>query len=224
MFPGSMISSIMYPSLLIRLNNLLIFSCLQFSAACLLRESRRKPTKRHCRAHVMFHFSIKSLVRLDRRGSSWNTRIPWRTHPTGLKTLRCYFCLRAENRCSSSCSKNRYSHSRKRLRHSYSNCCSTAAPHGSHVCLYLLFFVSFYKEAGFAARLCPFRTPATGGRSRPPRFHAPTELRNDVITPEGEPRTVARARARRIVTRKRVSDPATRSRTDARPQHHTGAG
>lgn len=139
MFPGSMISSIMYPSLLIRLNNLLIFSCLQFSAACLLRESRRKPTKRHCRAHVMFHFSVKSLVRLDRRGASWNTRIPWRTHPTGLKTLRCYFCLRAENRCSSSCSKNRYSHSRKRPRHSYSNCCSTAAPHGSHVCLYLFF-------------------------------------------------------------------------------------
>ena len=111
------------------------------SVFCGVPSSRiqKKPTKRHCRAHVMFHFSVKSLVRLDRRGSSWNTRIPWRTHPTGLKTLRCYFCLRAENRCSSSCSKNRYSHSRKRPRHSYSNCCSTAAPHGSHVCLYLIF-------------------------------------------------------------------------------------
>ena len=50
-------------------------------------------------------------------------------------------CLQAENRCSSSCSRNRCSHSRTQHRHSCSSCCSTAEPHGFHANFRLLFSV-----------------------------------------------------------------------------------
>ena len=163
-------------------------------------------------------------MRLDRRGSSWNTRIPWRTHPTGLKTLRCFFSVCEPRtvvrvRVRRIVIRIRVSDPAIRIR-------IVVRPqhHTGAMSVSTCFFVSFYKEAGFAARLCPFRTPVTGGRSRPPRFHAPTELRNDVFTPEGEPRTVARARARRTEIRIRESDPAIRIRKVVRPQHHTGAG
>ena len=39
---------------------------------------------------------------------------------------------------------------------------------------------------------------------------------------EGEPRTVARARVRSRLVRKRVRNTATRVRAAARPPHHTG--
>jgi hypothetical protein len=139
--------------------------------------------------------------------------------------------------CSCSSSKQRYSRSHKRDRHSRSNCCPTAKRHGCEGflpglistckvtnfirlfdhCLYLFLMNSSKKEKVQQPGL-----EAHG--SAPVEIRREVASREDDHTPtEGQTRANARERARNSVIRARTSETAKRVRIAARPQNDTAA-
>ena len=77
------------------------------------------------------------MFRLSGLGRCWRGSSPLalRGKPVpvqqaNFRILASFHCLRAETRCSRSCSTNRCSCSRTTRRHSRSHCCSTDRPHG----------------------------------------------------------------------------------------------
>ena len=141
--------------------------------------SRNRPTNRHGDIAVIFRPSLGA--RLNQLRTAWRntSAVPYPKFSSSLGVGESYyptpcdilFWLQDATRCSSSCSRSRYSHSRKRDRHSSSSNCWTATPHGSHAgfrlslswwrtCVLLSFlhvvylFFSLYLFIYIAARPC----------------------------------------------------------------------
>ena len=76
-------------------------------------------------------FAFPTLVAAGEAHPPWRcVGIPFLCSRPIFRILASPHCLRAETRCSRSCSTNRCSCSRTTRRHSRSHCCSTDRPHG----------------------------------------------------------------------------------------------